>query len=263
MRFCSECGEEVLSGSLPMRPAQLQQADRQPNPAATPHSAGAITEARPRLAARGNVADVTSKSANPRTYPDTRVFPTTIAFVLVALLAGSAVTWLMLRSKDEPGSGSAPETAAMTPSTALPARTAERRTSTSIPPTSSLSESDVIAALEAWASALDAHDLNMHMSYFADTLDTYYSRRNVGVAKVRADLQRAFSRYSTLNVRLNGIRVTLNRSDESASVTLDKSWTFAQGPDTASGQTWAGSVRQMLWLRRIEGNWRITGLKDL
>jgi serine/threonine protein kinase len=123
-------------------------------------------------------------------------------------------------------------------------------------------EAEVTATLGRWVAALEAHDLDTHMSYFAETLDTYHSQRNVGAARVRADLARAFSRYSTLSVRLSGIRVTFDRNNESASVTLDKTWTFANGPNTAAEKTWSGSVRQMLWLRRIEGRWRITGLKD-
>ena len=128
--------------------------------------------------------------------------------------------------------------------------------------TSQSREAEVTATLGSWNAALRAHDLDTHMSYFAETLDTYYSHRNVEAARVRADLARAFSRYSTLNVVLSGVRVTFDRDNESASVTLDKTWTFANGSDTAAEKTWSGSVRQMLWLRRIEGRWRITGLKD-
>jgi ketosteroid isomerase-like protein len=121
-------------------------------------------------------------------------------------------------------------------------------------------EIEVRATLSGWVGALQAHDLDAHLSYFAETLDTYYSHRNVEVARVRADLARAFSRYSTLNVRLTDVRVTVDRNTESASATFDKSWIF--GNAAAADKVWSGSVRQITWLRRIEGRWRITGLKD-
>lgn len=263
MRFCSQCGAETLSGSPFMPSAQLRQPARDERKVAA-----TLVQARSPAAATTRLVDANTKGEKPReSYTTAQAIVMTIAIMLVVLFAGAAATWLIFKGKDEPTQRSASETASLTKgaSASPPASAAVRGTPPiSAPATRNPSwESEVTATLGSWVAALEAHDLDTHMSYFAETLDTYYSHRNVGVTKVRADLERAFSRYSTLNVRLSGIRVTFDPNDESASVTLDKTWTFANGPDTVSAKTWSGSVRQMVWLRRIEGRWRITGLKDI
>lgn len=261
MRFCSECGAEILSGSRSMPSAQARKPEHDERKAAA-----TLAQARSPAVATTRLVDANSEGAKPReSYTPARVVVITIAIVLVVFFAGATVTWLIIKGKGEPAPRSASETASLKKgaSASPPASTAVRVTPPASAPTNSSWESEVTATLGSWIAALEAHDLDTHMSYFAETLDTYYSRRNVRAAKVRADLERAFSRYSTLSVRLSGIRVTFDRNNESASVTLDKTWTFANGPDTASEKTWSGSVRQMVWLRRIEGGWRITGLKDI
>jgi hypothetical protein len=90
-----------------------------------------------------------------------------------------------------------------------------------------------------------------------DPLDVYYMKRNHGADKVRESLAKAFTRYSTLDVRLNNIRVTLDSSGTHAIATLDKIWDF-------SGETrFSGSVRQKVWLVKVGGRWLISGIKDL
>lgn len=262
MRFCSECGAGILPASPSMPSAQLRQPERDERKAAA-----TLAPAPSPAAATTRLVDANTKGEKPRKrYTPAQAVVTTIAIMLAVLFAGATVTWLIIKAKNEPAPRNASETASLTKgASASPAASTEVRVTppASAAPTNSTWELEVTATLGRWVAALEAHDLDTHMSYFAETLDTYYSHRNVGAAKVRADLERAFSRYSTLSVRLSGIRVTFDRNDESASVTVDKTWTFANGPDTPSEKTWSGSVRQMVWLRRIEGSWRITGLKDI
>jgi hypothetical protein len=115
----------------------------------------------------------------------------------------------------------------------------------------------VTDTLNAWAAASMAHDINRHMSYYADTLDQYYSSSNVSSSRVRADRERAYAIYSTIDIRLSNIGVTVDGPGERATATFDKTWDFG-GSKYSSG-----SVQQRIWLAKIGGRWLITGEKDL
>ena len=95
------------------------------------------------------------------------------------------------------------------------------------------------------------------MSFYADTLETYYNASDVGRDRVRSDRGQAFDRYHTLNVQLSNIKITLDETGTSAQVTLDKAWRF-DGERCSQGK-----VQQLLKLARVEGRWRISGEKDL
>jgi ketosteroid isomerase-like protein len=115
----------------------------------------------------------------------------------------------------------------------------------------------VRSALIGWAAATTARDINEHMNYYADTLDTYYNAKNISSGKVRADRERAFNTYSSMDVQLSNIRVTPDPTGQRATVTFDKTWTF-EGDKYSNG-----SVQQLATLSKIGGRWRITGEKDL
>jgi ketosteroid isomerase-like protein len=115
----------------------------------------------------------------------------------------------------------------------------------------------VTSTLNGWASATTARDLDAHMNYYADTLDTYYNARNISSSKVRTDRARAFNIYSSMDVQLSNIRVTPDPSGQRATATFDKTWTF-------DGDKYSnGSVQQLVILTKQGGRWRITGEKDL
>jgi ketosteroid isomerase-like protein len=116
----------------------------------------------------------------------------------------------------------------------------------------------VTTVLNGWTSASRERDLDKHMSYYADTLDTYYNATNVSSSRVRSDRSRAYTAYDTLDVELSDIKVTPDPSGDVATATFDKTWTF-EGSEKYS----SGSVHQKVWLAKIDGRWRITGEKDL
>ncbi|MCA1635382.1 MAG: hypothetical protein LC802_17265 [Acidobacteria bacterium] len=121
----------------------------------------------------------------------------------------------------------------------------------------SLVKSEVITALEGWATATRGHDLDAHMSYYADSLSTYYNRNSVSSAYVRSDRARAFTRFYRLDVQLANITVSPDPSGVFATATFDKTWNF-EGEKYSSG-----AVRQMAWLSKVNDHWLITGEKDL
>ena len=57
------------------------------------------------------------------------------------------------------------------------------------------------------------------MSHYADELEVYYNSRNVSSDRVRVDKERAFTKYSTMEVWLNDIEVKVDPSGERAVTT--------------------------------------------
>jgi serine/threonine protein kinase len=117
---------------------------------------------------------------------------------------------------------------------------------------------DVGKALDDWADSTRGRKIDEHMKHYADMLDTYYKRQNVGAAQVRNDRNSAFVRYDQMDVRLDNIEITPDPTGLRATAAFDKTWEF-DSPDKKS----KGSVRQQLNLIRAGGRWLITGEKDL
>jgi hypothetical protein len=117
---------------------------------------------------------------------------------------------------------------------------------------------DVEDALEEWAASTRERRIDKHMSRYADMLDTYYRRQNVGAAQVRTDRNNAFLRYDDMKVKLDNIEVTPDPTGLRATAVFDKTWEF-DSPDKNS----KGSVRQQLTLVKAGGRWLINGERDL
>jgi ketosteroid isomerase-like protein len=128
--------------------------------------------------------------------------------------------------------------------------------STAPPPENRALKREIEDTLNNWAAAARDHDLDAQMSYYADTLDTYFLRRNVSAAYVRSTRDLAFSRYTKLDVQLGPITVDIDPSGSIATATFDKTYRF-EGDKILSG-----SVRQELTLTNISGRWLITGERD-
>ena len=99
-------------------------------------------------------------------------------------------------------------------------------------------------------------DVDAHMSYYADVLHTYYNARNVDVSRVRANVARAFSSYSTFDVRITNLQIVVDPSGEKALATFDKTFEFIRGD-----KRYAGSGLNRFWFEKIGGRWLITGEK--
>jgi ketosteroid isomerase-like protein len=111
--------------------------------------------------------------------------------------------------------------------------------------------------IEGWKNASQSHDIDGHLSYYADTVD-YYNGGKVSLSKVRADKQKAYDMYDSINVSISNVVTTIDDSGEKATSIFDKEWTFENDEKTNSGK-----VRQQLQFTKIGGEWRITSEKDL
>lgn len=116
---------------------------------------------------------------------------------------------------------------------------------------------DVAQRVNSWKSAAESLNLNSYMSNYAGTVD-YYNKKGASLASVRADKQRAFSTYSSIQITLSNMNVIPDASGESATVVVDKEWNFSGAEKYSSGK-----VQQQLKLKKISGQWLISGERDL
>jgi eukaryotic-like serine/threonine-protein kinase len=192
-----------------------------------------------------------------------------VALVVIVLAAAGVAFWMLNQQTSEPANQNIAranenrnETAVANRSSLPPASQNANTSPTVIVPPELVADleavkEEVTDTLNGWAEALNDHDLDAHMEYFAPTLATYYNAQNVSADKVRADLERAFERYSSFNVELSNIEVTPDPSGLTSTAVFDKTWEF-QGEKVSTG-----SVQQMAWLEKIGSDWQIVGLKDL
>lgn len=116
---------------------------------------------------------------------------------------------------------------------------------------------EVSSAINSWAKAIESGDFNRHLSYYADTLEYYYTARGFSVNQVRADKQRAFEAFDDIEFNVSNVRV-IAESEDRVTVIYDKEWAFANDERTTEGK-----VQSQLTLQRINGRWLIVGERDL
>ena len=212
--------------------------------------------------------------AQPKTQSNGLVIGLTVTVAILLLVLGSVGAWMLLRNDKSDGkkgtltgenrndtasssSANSSGRANSNANTSQAATPAPSPTATLPPVELAAIRDEVTATLNGWAAASMAHDIEKHMSYYADTLDAYYTSTNVSASRVRADRERAYETYSTIDIRLSNIKVAADAKGEHATATFDKTWNF-EGSKYSSG-----SVQQRIWLVKTGGRWLITGEKDL
>ena len=116
---------------------------------------------------------------------------------------------------------------------------------------------EISEKISAWNKAIESHNLNGYMNYYADTID-YYNKKGANLDFVRKDKQKAVSKFDYIMMDISNLRVTSDSSGERATAIFDKEWKF-EGEDSYS----AGKVQSQLQLQKFSGRWLITGEKDL
>ncbi len=116
---------------------------------------------------------------------------------------------------------------------------------------------DVEGAVDEWKSSTEDLDIDAHLSQYANTVD-YYRAGRVGLAQVRADKQRAYNQYNSVNLNISNMKVTPDETGSRAIAIFDKEWNFAGDRKNSSGK-----VQQQLTLSKVGGRWLITGEKDV
>ncbi|HSE98458.1 MAG TPA: serine/threonine-protein kinase, partial [Blastocatellia bacterium] len=116
---------------------------------------------------------------------------------------------------------------------------------------------EIETALHHWAASLEERNLRAHMDSYAPNLHRYYLRRGVSRVYVQADRAQALTKYSDISFRFSNMDIKVDPSGRRAVATFDKEWDFR------GAQNSSGSVREMVWLEKAGGRWRITGERDL
>ena len=116
---------------------------------------------------------------------------------------------------------------------------------------------EVAEQIGKWELLSESGDLDAYMSKYAGTVD-YYQRRGASVEFVRRDKRRAFGMYDSISFDISNMDVRVDDSGDRAVATFDKEWEF-EGEESRS----TGKVKQQLELRKISGEWLITGERDL
>jgi ketosteroid isomerase-like protein len=194
------------------------------------------------------------------------IIPLTIAATVLVLAVVGLGAWLLLSDKQSAANGNTrvdrQSRTTNTQTTSSPAAsaapTAASPTPTPSPVNVAAVREEVTDALNGWADSSTQRDIERQMSYYADTLDVYYTKTNVSASVVRMDRQRAYDTFSTLDIELSNVQITPDATAQRATVVLDKTWSF-EGEEKST----SGSVQQELRLAKIDGRWRITGEKDL
>lgn len=116
---------------------------------------------------------------------------------------------------------------------------------------------DVEYVVDDWEEASENLDLDRHLGNYAATVD-YYKAGRVGQARVRADKQKAFDAYDSINFDISNMKITPDDSGEKATAVFDKEWSFEGAEKNSSGK-----VQQQLTLVKVGGKWKIASEKDL
>jgi hypothetical protein len=267
MRFCADCGAQVgvVFGSEPAEPVRLS--ETRSGSAALRHSNDAVTGHTQPVAhhtggpAINPVSQAASAELMLRAQTTSRTIVLTVLATVSLLGLGGIITWASLASKNGNQDHDilrATENQNITLTTKQnDAQPKNRPTPQPAPASASSINQEVIDALNGWAVATTRHDLEGHMSFYADTLHTYYGRKNVSASYVRSTRAPTFARYREFNVELKNISVTPDPSGTRATAVFDKSYVFR------GDKEFSGSVRQMAWLEKLGSRWQITGEKDL
>lgn len=198
----------------------------------------------------------------------TRTVGLTVLGTLLLLSLGGLGVRLLFGSKNDPvnsASGNSGSRQEATPAARQPARLAEApaqqptvNTTPDVPRLDipSLTR-EVRTTIEDWAGAARSHDLDMQMTYYAETVDPYFLKRNVSADYVRSTRSLAFSRYIKLDVQLSNINIELDQSGTQATATFDKAFAFE------GEKSFSGSVKSKLWLTKFGSRWLITGERDI
>ncbi len=183
----------------------------------------------------------------------------TVAFVVLALLTGAL---LAMRGDQGSRAQAVERSGADRTSPSRPPAPRPTEPVPSPPPLSPEAEarerrSAIYAMLDEWLTTTRELDLEKHVNTYAPVVDTFFRKRGVPLAEVRKEKQRFFKGISEVRqLKIDDIRIESFRPDR-AVVSFKKDWDM-RGPRPS-----AGSERERLTLRWIDGNWRIAGEQEL
>ena len=115
---------------------------------------------------------------------------------------------------------------------------------------------EITQQINDWKSLAESGDLDEYMHHYAETVD-YYRKSRASNDFVRKDKQRAFTMFDSISFTVSNMDVSIDDSGVRATAAFDKEWVF-EGDHNSTGK-----VRQQLQFRKINGEWLITGERDV
>jgi hypothetical protein len=117
----------------------------------------------------------------------------------------------------------------------------------------------VLGVVELWRSTLEKGDLQTHVATYAPRVDRFFRQRRVSRQQVLREKERMLDRYPNINkYEVHDVRLESLKGGR-AVVTFRKDWdTSGRG-----SRRFAGSERQRLTLRTVDGTWKIVGEEEL
>jgi ketosteroid isomerase-like protein len=109
---------------------------------------------------------------------------------------------------------------------------------------------------DEWINATRARDINRLISFYPPVVETFYLKRNVPRASVRAEKQRLMEQATSIELETGQPETSLSADGRSAIMTFRKSWNF-RGALNSSGEV----VQELRWLKTGEG-WKIVSERD-
>lgn len=117
-------------------------------------------------------------------------------------------------------------------------------------------EESVREVLDVWTASLESHDLDAHMACYGDTLETYFTKKNVRQETIREEKAKFLKDYSTIVFTLAKVEIVVD--GPSAVATFDKDWDAKEGERQN-----AGSEKQRLKLQSDGSTWKIASEEEL
>lgn len=120
-------------------------------------------------------------------------------------------------------------------------------------------EDAIKTALEGWAAAIRARNLEQVMGFYGETLTAYNEKASVAKATIRSEYTNNFAVFKQMEFQNTNVKVTIDPAGTSATVTLDNTFKYtADGNMTSQG---AGPM-QLIMTKTGEA-WLITSEKKL
>ena len=123
---------------------------------------------------------------------------------------------------------------------------------------SSPAESEVRSVMDTWANTIRMRDLENNLRLYADRLSPFYTSNGVSREQVRANRQKMFADFPSIDVRLDNFSVEINPSGTEATVYYDNTYDWKGVERNVKGK-----ARNVMILSKVGTQWLITGEKHV
>lgn len=113
-------------------------------------------------------------------------------------------------------------------------------------------KSEAKSALNGWVQTLIDHDLEGHVSYYANQLDVYNKKRNADFSYVRDANAKLFNKYSQFRLEIRNVKAEVTTNGQ-VITTFQSVYDFRGDKAVHSG---FDRGTEIIW-KRIDGDWKI------